>query len=124
MGNVAYWSLLEPGLGVICCCIPVLQPVISKVTGSALWSSKNATAPSYGNTRDDKTLKTKDLESGGRFQRMNDGSYPLTHMSDDDSPDSTEPALPYRKESKDGLQGDSKAENGIWITNDYIVEHS
>lgn len=38
VGNLAIYSLLEPTLGLVGCCLMVLQPVISKLTMSRIWS--------------------------------------------------------------------------------------
>lgn len=38
VGNLAIYSLLEPILGLVGCCLMVLQPVISKLTLSRIWS--------------------------------------------------------------------------------------
>ncbi|MCJ1345442.1 hypothetical protein MMC31_003649 [Peltigera leucophlebia] len=38
IGNLAIYSLLEPILGLVGCCLMVLQPVISKLTMSRIWS--------------------------------------------------------------------------------------
>ena len=38
LGQVALWSVLEPLLGLINCCLPVLQPVVSKLSGERLWT--------------------------------------------------------------------------------------
>lgn len=38
VGNLAIYSLLEPLLGLVGCCLMVLQPVIAKLTMSRIWS--------------------------------------------------------------------------------------
>ena len=38
VGNLAIYSLLESILGLVGCCLMVLQPVISKLTMSRIWS--------------------------------------------------------------------------------------
>lgn len=40
VGNLAIYSLLEPILGLVGCCLMVLQPVISKLTMSRIWSAE------------------------------------------------------------------------------------
>ena len=39
MWKVAVWSILEPSLGIINCCLPVLGPIAEKVYTSATWTS-------------------------------------------------------------------------------------
>jgi hypothetical protein len=78
IGNVAYWSLLEPGFGVICCGIPVFQPVVSKFSSSSLWSKRtpvHSLGHKYGNG------KSKDREEGKTFPHIGDALYPLTDTS-------------------------------------------
>lgn len=40
VGNLAIYSLLEPLLGLVGCCLMVLQPVISKLTQSRIWPAE------------------------------------------------------------------------------------
>jgi len=73
---VAYWSTLEPALGVINCCLPVLQPVLSKLRGTT-FGTKGRSKLSYG-----RSVMSKESDSGkiGRFQRMDNELYPLTDV--------------------------------------------
>ncbi|MCJ1438914.1 hypothetical protein MMC27_008304 [Xylographa pallens] len=76
LGKVAYWSTLEPALGVINCCLPVLQPVLSKLRGTT-FGTKGRSKLSYG-----RSVMSKESDSGkiGRFQRMDNELYPLTDV--------------------------------------------
>lgn len=45
LGPITFWSILEPLLGVINCCLPVIQPAISALTGQRLWSKGGKGGP-------------------------------------------------------------------------------
>lgn len=45
LGPITFWSILEPLLGVINCCLPVIQPAISALTGQRLWSKGGKLGP-------------------------------------------------------------------------------
>ncbi|MCJ1285448.1 hypothetical protein MMC26_004788 [Xylographa opegraphella] len=76
LGKVAYWSTLEPALGVINCCLPVLQPVLSKLRGTS-FGTKGRSKLSYGRSV---TSKESGSAKIGRFQRMDNDLYPLTDV--------------------------------------------
>ena len=93
VGKVAYWSLLEPGFGVICCCIPVLQPVASKFGKTSLWSKLT---PVFSSSQKNRNSKYNGEEDGKNIRRIDDGLYPLTDISlGQDSEQRGEHATPY-----------------------------
>ena len=79
---VAYWSILEPTLGNINCCLPVLQPVMSKLTSSRLWS-RASTKHSSERPNNIKTNDRKIAHGTGSFKRLKDDEsrYPMGAMS-------------------------------------------
>ena len=100
MWKVAVWSTLEPTLGIINCCLPVLNPVAETVHSSAMWAKcigKKSSTP-QGRTSHHKALYRdggeNDVETG-RFKRLADHSFPLENISgttyDDSSPNFREP---------------------------------
>ncbi|MCJ1248191.1 hypothetical protein MMC30_005408 [Trapelia coarctata] len=69
LGQIGYWSVLEPTLGIISCCLPVLPPVLSKLLGPS---------PTF-------EMQHPASNDTGRFNRMPDdveGTYPLTSRSE------------------------------------------
>ncbi|MCJ1230933.1 hypothetical protein MMC12_007607, partial [Toensbergia leucococca] len=77
LGKVAYWSILEPALGVMNCCLPVLPPVFSKLSGTCTWIYGRSMS-SYGNSKRLGDVKTGRMR---RFRTLDDGNYPLTDAS-------------------------------------------
>ena len=83
MRDIAYWSLLEPALGTINCCLPLLGPIISKATSSALWTKVTRTKGGSGYSKGayggggrsgGGGGKSRDLEAAGSggFKRLDD----------------------------------------------------
>lgn len=82
MWKVAVWSTLEPTLGIINCCLPVLGPIAEVFYSSAMWTGcigkKGSTL--RGSTSYHKGLYRNgggnDIETGP-FKRLADHSFPL-----------------------------------------------
>ena len=83
----AIWSELEPCLGIINACLPVIPPVVSQISRLAvsrwrLWSRSGSTAqdthagPSFAG----QGLRPSDTEARS-FRRLEEDDYPLTKMS-------------------------------------------
>lgn len=76
--QIAYWSLLESTLGIIDCCLPITDPIISAATFSELWTRSN---PSHGKASYGKGLSVKANSRGGQnletgpFKRLSEPSY-------------------------------------------------
>lgn len=79
MGRVAYTSMLEPTLGIINCCLPVLQPVLSKITSPRLWTRHSAprSDPTYGKRSSGKGFPNQVNSLDGPFHRLPENSYPM-----------------------------------------------
>ena len=83
MRQIAYWSLLEPTLGIINCCLPIMGPIISAATSSKLWTRGN---PSHGKVSYGKGVSGKTNSRGGQnleagpFKRLNEPMYPMGPM--------------------------------------------
>lgn len=45
LGPAVFWSNLEPLLGLINCCLPVIQPAIGMIMGKQLWSKESKHGP-------------------------------------------------------------------------------
>ena len=84
--NIAFWTLLEPLLGTICCCLPVLQPAIKKFSEmmTMMTTRRHATPSSYGSSSSSSSGKPKTAPKQKRhrsFQRMTeDGIFPLVEL--------------------------------------------
>ena len=72
---IAFWSLLEPLLGTICCCLPVVRPVYQRFVGEL--TSKNTGGPYFYASSNSKGPPN---EHAGELERMEDGTYPLTEI--------------------------------------------
>lgn len=85
---MALWTGLEPTLGVINACLPVIQPVVQTVLNSSLFSRSasgsrsSKTSKLWSLSNSSKARRRKDLSGGGgdegTFHRVDDPSYPLT----------------------------------------------
>ncbi len=92
-GDVTYDGLLddictalEPTLGVINACLPILQPVVSKISGSTslAWSrlrSSGGTSRARLRPKGTPIEPSADSQSG-RFHRLPADLYPLSNISD------------------------------------------
>lgn len=78
-------SALEPTLGVINACLPILQPVVSKCCGSTMFSWSRSRLSVGTSSRRLKAKGTPCEPSGGpqsgRFHRMPADLYPLTDVT-------------------------------------------
>lgn len=79
LAKVAVWTGLEPMLGVINACLPVIQPVVKKVIESNLFSrsSRNRTNSKVWMSGSSKAGK-KSNTGDNSFRRLEENSYPLT----------------------------------------------
>jgi len=71
LAKIGYWSILEPALGIINCCLPVLAPVLSKFH--------------HFPPRFEMQHPASNHTGAGRFNRMHDdveGTFPLTRRSE------------------------------------------
>lgn len=82
MHDAAFWSVAEPAIAIINCCIATLRPLLKLISPARLWSSqKSNTADRAGYS------VTKEASSGSRLKRklgldgMHD-EYPLTRIED------------------------------------------
>ena len=74
------WTLLEPTLGIFNACLPVIQPVLHKLSASKLFSWTHDTAQN-GLTKASEQFvggKSTDFSGNKKFQRLEDHTYPLT----------------------------------------------
>ena len=94
LGDVSYsgvqvfiWSELEPCLGIINACLPVLPPVVSHICPLAVfrwkpWSRTGSKTPGSGA---DSSLTRPDLRpvnaEAKKFRRLKEDVYPLTSIS-------------------------------------------
>lgn len=76
---------LEPTLGIINACLPVLQPVLSKLSGSTIfsWSKwKSSRRTSRGWLGSKKTpIELSNESKSGKFHRLPADLYPLTDVT-------------------------------------------
>jgi hypothetical protein len=83
LSKVALWTGLEPMLGIINACLPVIQPVLKKVVESKIFSrsSRGAKSSKYWNSSSSKGRKSNpgDINS---FHRLEDPAYPLRALRD------------------------------------------
>ena len=89
LGRVAIWSVLEPTLGIINCCLPILQPALAKFTRSSIWTSRaggvsSATPKIVASGSSGSHLATIGGSGMGgprKFRRLGDEyEYPLNDM--------------------------------------------
>jgi hypothetical protein len=119
IGQIAYWSILEPGLGVINCCLPVLQPVLGKLTGSCIWNTRKdskQSADSGGSSFGRAKITDSEVPRfpGGRFKRVNDGGeYPLT----------TKTTASYQERSGSDDYPDSFNGRSVLVSHDFTISH-
>jgi hypothetical protein len=119
LGQIAYWNILEPGLGVVNCCLPVLQPVLGKLTGSRIWSGQDDSNPSASSTSSSfGKAKTRDLEASraaaGRFDRVDeDGAYPLA----------TKTTVSYQERSGSDEYPDMYHARDVLVSRDFTMAH-
>ena len=80
---------LEPTLGVINACLPILQPVVSKVCGSTVFAWSKNWKSSGGSSRGRLWLKGSHEPSGhsntDRFRQPPGDLYPLTNLTGTES---------------------------------------
>ena len=79
LGPITFWSIMEPLLGLINCCLPVIQPAISKLTGQRLWSISGSRPDQDGRYKWSRSLSSNG-QRNGRFSRL-DNMYPLNTVS-------------------------------------------
>lgn len=106
LGPITFWSILEPLLGVINCCFPVIQPAISKLSGHQLrimgsnvtpgaahkwtWSSfqSSNSGKRFGQVADMYPLASVDLEAHDSFpKKQHSSSAYASHVGNSDSRD-------------------------------------
>lgn len=83
---IGIWSFLEPSLGIVSACLPVMQPVLSKISTASVisWTknlgSKNATSKAqfWGNGGSGSTERIDSRPK--KFQRLEDASINLTNL--------------------------------------------
>lgn len=79
LAKVAVWTGLEPMLGVINACLPVIQPVVKKILESNIFSRSsrnrnNSKVWMSGSSKSGKKSNTGNINS---FHRLEETSYPL-----------------------------------------------
>nr|ANM86380.1 hypothetical protein [Cladonia uncialis subsp. uncialis]AUW31253.1 hypothetical protein [Cladonia uncialis subsp. uncialis] len=133
MRQIAYWSLLEPTLGIINCCLPIMGPIISAATSSKLWTRGNPSRGkvSYGQGQSGKADSRggQNLEAGP-FKRLNEPSYtmgPMPSRSNEitTSSNSTDFYDP-RDDKAQAFEHDPKAlpaKPGIQVKQEWQVHH-
>lgn len=112
-------ALLEPALGVINCCLPVLQPVLGKLMGFRMWNGQDdckRKAASMGSTYD--KAKIRDPEDirppAGRFKRVDDnGAYPWT----------TQATASYMESEGGEAYPNMFIGTSMLVSHDFIVAH-
>ena len=71
----AFWSIVEPAVALINCCVPLMRPLLKLVSPGGLWSSR----------RDSDQLRGESQESGSRIRKKASiqlDEYPLTRIED------------------------------------------
>jgi len=83
MHHAAFWSVAEPAIAIINCCIATLRPLLKIISPSRIWTSKN------GSTREHVGYSgSAGPERRMRHKRDKQDEYPLTWI-DADEPIST-----------------------------------
>ena len=73
--------MLEPNLGIINACLPVIQPVIQKLTGFPIFAwTRGTNKESQLWLRSNETGK-RSTTSANHFQRLDEHTYPLTNAN-------------------------------------------
>lgn len=129
MGRVAYTSMLEPTLGIINCCLPVLQPVLSKFTSPRLWTRHSAprSDPTYGKRSSGKGFPNQIHNLDGPFHRLPENSYPMGSVMSRTNEIYGEPSIgvvdgisPARWDDEETLGGHGK----ILVKQEWTVSHN
>ena len=71
----AFWSVVEPAVAIINCCVPLMRPLLRLISPDELWSSRKDSAQTRGES----------LESRSRIRKKTSiqlDEYPLTRIED------------------------------------------
>jgi hypothetical protein len=78
MHHAAFWSVAEPTIAIINCCIPTLRPLLKLVSPARLWTSNKVSTSDYvGNSGYN--------GSGNKLRNkigLEHDEYPLTRIED------------------------------------------
>lgn len=79
LAKVAVWTGLEPMLGIINACLPVIQPVVKRVLESNVFSrsSRNRSNSKVWTSSSSKPGKKSNTGDINSFHRLEETSYPL-----------------------------------------------
>ncbi|MCJ1456493.1 hypothetical protein MMC28_006854 [Mycoblastus sanguinarius] len=72
------WTVLEPTLGIINACLPVIPPVIQRLSNSRAFSWAQRASKSGQTGSGILSTHERGNETSARFKRLDDRSYPLT----------------------------------------------
>lgn len=78
------WTFLEPALGIINACLPVLQPVLSRFLNFSIlkWAKNVSTGKTALRQRPSPSSPLEEKANDSRkFKRLDEHLYPLTNMS-------------------------------------------
>ena len=78
MHDAAFWSVAEPAVAIINCCIATLRPIIGYISPTQLWSSKKGSTgdhAGYSRAADSKSRARNKLG-------VEHDEYPLTQVED------------------------------------------
>ncbi|KAL1792135.1 hypothetical protein ACET3X_009886 [Alternaria dauci] len=78
MHDAAFWSVAEPALAIINCCIATLRPLLKLVSPARLWTSNKASTSDRDGYSAHIGLENK-LRNKARLEH---DEYPLTHVGD------------------------------------------
>jgi len=86
--NLALFNALETTLGIINTCLPVLRPVMQKISSPGMfeWTTAWTNNTTNGSRRWYETSSVRDPKSQGeRFNRIDDQLYPLNEYAPESS---------------------------------------
>jgi hypothetical protein len=106
MHDAAFWSVAEPAIAIINCCIATLRPLIKIISPARIWSSNKGSTKDRVGYSNSANIKCSTRNKAG----MEHDEYPLTQMEDD----STEAVATGRSE---GMSGAAKSDTNSVTSN-------
>ncbi|KAF3004320.1 hypothetical protein E8E13_009303 [Curvularia kusanoi] len=76
MHDAAFWSVVEPAVAIINCCIPLLRPLLRAISPGGVWSSIKGSIHIRGESQEDRSRIQK--KTSIQFDE-----YPLTRIEDE-----------------------------------------
>ena len=74
---VAIWSVLEPTLGIISACLPIIQPIVRKLVNSRAFAWTKESSMNHSS----KIMRYGEADPK-KFRRLDDISFPLSETGD------------------------------------------